>query len=374
MVFRVEKLWAASGPAEQLMMLRKFLSIFTGVFVLFAGTRFLLDKNTMRPTPMIDIGGLTMGGTWSVKLPALPPSIKSAAQLEASIAFLLHRLDAEMSSYQPEGDLCKFNRDRTIDWHEVPAELAEVVAKALQVSEESGGAFDVTVAPLVSLWGFGPDSHGKPLEKIPSDLEIKSALVHVGYRRLQCRLSPPALRKSDPEVSIDLGGIGKGFAADQVSVYLNSIGADHYLIAVGGELRAKGTSAAGLPWRVGIETPTADTRRIFQQVDLHEASLSTSGNYRNFYTLGEQSFCHEIDPQTGRPVVHALASVSVIHSSGTYADAMATALIVLGPERGFQLAQKMDLAVLFIIRGEDHFETRWTDRFEALAGQRSNRR
>jgi thiamine biosynthesis lipoprotein len=325
---------------------------------------------TSARTPMdrpaqIAVGGMTMGGTWSVKLPQLLPAI-SKSQLETEIGQLLDRLDGQMSLYRPESDLCKFNRYRGAEWFNVPTDLVEVVAESLRVSEQTGGAFDITVAPLVNLWGFGPAHLGGQHGKTPDKTDIATARAHVGYRRLECRLNPPALRKSDPELSIDLGGIGKGFAADKVSAYLDRLGARDYLVAIGGELRARGSSSGSGGWRVGIETPTPDTRRIFRQIDLRNASLSTSGDYRNFFEIDGHRFSHEIDPHTGRPVEHGPASVSIVHASGTYADAMATALMVLAPDESFALAKRRDLAVLFVFRGEGSFETHETPAFERL--------
>ena len=306
-----------------------------------------------------------MGGTWSVKVARLPSAMPREA-LEASVAERLDRLDRQMSIWKPQSDLSRFNQYRGADWFPVPAELAEVVGAAQRVSEQTGGAFDVTVGPLVLLWGFGPQHSGGQIGQIPSDDAIAAARKHVDYRLLECRLTPPALRKRDPELYVDLGGIAKGYAADSVAAYLQSVGVRDFLVAVGGELRAGGLLRDGRPWRVGIETPTPDVRRIFRSLELRDASLSTSGDYRNFFDVGGKRFCHEIDPHTGRPIDNGLASVSVLHASGTYADAMATGLIVLGPKEGYDLACKLKLAAYFIVRRRDHFETLPTPEFEGL--------
>jgi thiamine biosynthesis lipoprotein len=309
--------------------------------------------------------GNTMGGTWSVKLAQLPPG-SSQESLQACVGELLDRLDSQMSIWKPESNLSAFNRYRGDDWFPVPRELADVVAEAQRVSEQTVGAFDVTVGPLVLLWGFGPARSGGQTHSIPSDEAISTARSHVGYRLLECRLLPPALRKHDPELYVDLGGIAKGYAADAVGAFLNSVGIHRYLIAVGGELRAHGMNEQERPWSVGIETPTPDVRRIFCQLDLRDQSLSTSGDYRNFFEVGGRRYCHEIDPRTGAPIEPGLASVSVIHASGTYADAMATALMVLGPKEGYDRACRLKLAVLFIVRSSDHFETLRTPEFEKV--------
>ena len=315
---------------------------------------------------LVAVGGLTMGGTWSAKLPRLPVSV-SAAELEAAAGALLDRLEGQMSTWRPESDLSRFNRYHGTDWFPVPRELAEVVAAAGRVSEQTGGAFDVTVGPLVNLWGFGADQAAGRAGVVPSEEAIAGARAHVGYRLLESRLSPPALRKADPAVYADLGGIAKGYAAGAVAEYLDSLGATDYLVAVGGELRARGLSHLGRPWRAGIETPTPDVRRVLRQVELRDASLSTSGDYRNFFDAGGRRYSHEIDPRTGRPAENAPASVSVVHPSAAYADAMATALMVLGPERGYDLAVRLDLSVLIVTRGEGRFDARATPAFERTA-------
>jgi thiamine biosynthesis lipoprotein len=316
------------------------------------------------PAPdYITLAGHTMGGTWSVKLLRLPPDI-AREPLESRVAAVLEKLDAQMSTYRPVSDLSRFNASGSTDWFPVPRELAELVSLAQRVSEETGGAFDVTVAPLVDLWGFGAGRATVPTAP-PPNAAVATARARVGYRRLAARLDPPALKKDRPDVRIDLGGIAKGYAADAVGALLDSIGIADSLVQVGGETRARGRSHPGRPWRVGIETPTPDVRRILAQVELADASLSTSGDYRNFFDQHGQRFSHEIDPRTGVPARTSVASVSVIHPSGAYADAMATALMILPPDEAAALVERLDLAVLFVRRGNDRFETRPSPPFAA---------
>jgi thiamine biosynthesis lipoprotein len=316
------------------------------------------------PPKIIAVGGRTMGTTWSVKLIALPPN-KSRQQLQDEVAALLRRLDDDLSDYKPDSALSRFNRSRGDDWFGVPADLAEVTAASLRASEETNGAFDITVAPLVELWGFGPSGVGKE-HHVPTDAEIDAARKHVGWRLLECRENPPALRKHDLDLHIDLGGIGKGYAADKVGEYLDAAGVKDYLIAVGGELRARGTSRPGQRgWRVGIEAPAADVRRVLRTLDLVDGSLSTSGDYRNFLLIDGRWFCHEIDPRTGRAMErgHGPAAVSILDPSGTRADALATALIVLGDAEGYDLANRFNVSALFITRGGDKFDQKGTGGF-----------
>lgn len=327
--------------------------------------RRMASPATSHESEPVQLAGHAMGGAWSIKIPRLLAG-GSPDAIERDVAALLEHLDAEMSLWRADSDLSRFNAYRGIDWYAVPADLAEVVSEAEGVSAQTGGAFDVTVAPLVELWGFGPKRPAGQAGQVPSEVAIAAARAHVGYRKLEVRFAPPALRKADPELSIDLGAIAKGYAAGAAAERLDELGVTDYLVAVGGELRARGSSTDGRPWRVGVETPTADVRRVYAQLTLRDASLSTSGDYRNFFEANGYRFAHEIDPRTGRPVAGGLASVSVVHASGARADALATALFVLGPAEGYALAERLDLAALFITRAGDHFDARRTEEFAAM--------
>lgn len=310
----------------------------------------------------VALSGPTMGSTWMVRIRHLPDGVR-AEKVQSAVQLVLDNIEQQMSTYRPDSNLSRFNQSRSTDWVDVPENVARVVDAAQHISQLTDGAFDVTVGPLVNLWGFGPVHPAGPFGTIPSDAMIEEARRHVGYRLLQVRLSPPALRKSDPLVYVDLSGIAKGFAAEQVAAQLERMGILEYLIAVGGEMRGHG---AGRRWRVGIETPTPGVRRVLYEVELGNFSLSTSGDYRNFFDKDGRRYCHEIDPSTGRPVVDPPASVSVAELSGSYADGMATALMVMGKEKGYSFAARNGIAALFIIRHSDHFEARATPGFRPM--------
>ncbi|MDB5319870.1 MAG: rane-associated lipoprotein involved in thiamine biosynthesis [Phycisphaerales bacterium] len=348
---------------------RRFAPILSFVALIAGAVAWVIfqpRETTRAPDPpSIAIGGRTMGGDWSLTLRHLPAS-QTPEALQTACQATLDRLENEMSTYCPTSDLSRFNRMHDTDWFEVPQDLANVVWTAQRVSEETGGAFDVTVAPLVDLWGFGPEPTGLRIGNIPTDDAITAARQHVGYQHLHVRLAPPALRKDDADVHIDLSAIAKGYAAGRIASALDAQGVTDYLITIGGEVRAKGVSNLGRPWRVGIEVPTPDTRRILRQIELRDASVSTSGDYRNFFDVAGQRFSHEIDPRTGRPAANAPASVSVIHPDPAYADAMATALMVLGPIEGEALARRLKLPALFVTRSQAGFEVRATPEFERM--------
>lgn len=359
---------------------RTILGIVSAGLVAVAGVRAILvghvapNSHAVSPASFeavpIALSGPTMGSTWMVRLPRLPAGV-SADQARSTVQSVLDRIEGQMSTYRVDSDLSRFNQSRSTDWVPVPEDVARVAALAEEVSEQSGGAFDVTVGPLVNLWGFGPEHPAGPFGTIPPDAMIDAARRHVGYRLLESRQSPPALRKSDPLVYADFSGIAKGYAAEQVGRRLEALGARDFLVAVGGEMRARGVPRLGRPWRVGIETPTPGAHRVLYEVDLADGgSLSTSGDYRNFFDRDGRRYCHEIDPSTGRPVEHAPASVSVAHASGALADAWATALMVLGPEKGCAVAERLGLAAMFITRGDQRFEMNATPQFRSLLAPR----
>ena len=311
---------------------------------------------------LVEFRGATMGTTWLVKLPALP-SGHTREQIQAEIERRLETVSGQMSTYRPDSELSRFNAYDGTDWFPVSADTARVVSAALQVSEASGGAFDVTVGPLVNLWDFGPEHRDA---RLPSDEELAAARARVGYRMLEVRPEPPALRKSDPAVYVDLSAIAKGFGVDAIVEYLGSIGCESYFAEIGGEIRARGTKPDGSGWKIGIEAPASDRfspRAAQRIVTLDGQAVATSGDYRNYWELQGRRFSHTIDPRTGRPVEHRLASVSVLAGDCMSADAWATTLMVLGPDDAYNLAVEKNLAVLLIIREDDGFVERSTPGF-----------
>ncbi|MGC1952845.1 MAG: FAD:protein FMN transferase [Gammaproteobacteria bacterium] len=301
-----------------------------------------------------------MGTSYSVKVVRIPRDV-DVGQLKEDVAAVLRQVNDSMSTYDGNSELSRFNQNRSGDWVSVSNQLLTVVREALRVSHLSAGAFDVTVGPVVNLWGFGP---GPGRGEIPSDAQIQAAVAKVGYDRLRVRSSPPAIRKDDPDIYVDLSAIAKGYGVDQVAAHLEGRGIQSYLVEVGGELRAKGNKAPGMPWRVGIEKPTPAARTVQEIIPIRDAAVATSGDYRNFFERSGERFTHEIDPRTGRPVTHNLASVTVISTSAMHADAMATALMILGPESGFQLAERENLAALFLVKQGSGFAELSTSAFQ----------
>lgn len=325
-----------------------------------------------------EFNGSTMGTTYSIKVPELPRDI-TPDMLATHIAELLYTLDKEqMSTYAPDSELSRFNDSAPGEFFPVSQDLAQVVQIANEVSELTAGAFDVTVGPLVNRWGFGPrnGSSGQYASEIPPDAEITSLLQQVGYRNLQVTSSPPALRKLR-HIYVDLSGVAKGYAVDKLAEFLDSLSVDSYFIEIGGEIRLKGLKPDGSFWVPAIEKPVDAVPEVYAVLSSRgEAiALAGSGDYRNYFEADGVRYSHEIDPRTGYPISHKLAAVYIISDTAAYADAMATAMMVLGDEKGLRLAEEIDLAAYFVIKnpvGEneagsnetsDEFDERFTQKF-----------
>ncbi|MEL6179825.1 MAG: FAD:protein FMN transferase, partial [Myxococcota bacterium] len=304
------------------------------------------DGGSGDPSELWTITGPIMGTTFTVKV--LPKEVKTDRDTtEKAIQEALNTVNAQMSTYQKDSELSQFNANPSTEPIAISPELALVTAEALRLNTLSGGAFDVTVGPLVNAWGFGPDTRGKP----PSEETLAQLKQRVGADKISLNTDGPTLTKAHPEVYVDLSAIAKGHGVDQVAKTLDTLGYNDYMVEVGGEVRAHGVNAEGKPWRIGIEKPDENARAIQEVVALDNMALATSGNYRNFYEdASGKRISHTIDPVTGRPVTHRLASVSVLHPSCMTADGLATALNVLGDTKGYTWAAKENLAALFIIK------------------------
>lgn len=314
------------------------------------------------PDLTVRITGPTMGTSYDLKLvPA--PGQTIPADLKTRVDALLARVNRQMSTYDPDSELSRFNRNPSTDWVAVSPELQQVVAEGLRTSELSGGAFDITVGPLVNLWGFGPEPRR---DQVPSDEAIAQARDRVGYWRLHAREEPPALKKDRADLYVDLSALAKGYGVDQLAALVEASGIHNYLVSISGDLRAKGHNGKGQPWTVAIERPVPGQRAVERLIRLGDHSVSTAGDYRNFFEQNGQRYSHIINPRTGRPVPQTLVSVTVVSQRDIEADATDTALLAAGPEFGFQLAKDHHLAAFFILVSPDgkNFQERYTPEFE----------
>ena len=326
---------------------KRLLPFATGLLLL--GVAFFLLYQ--RPVH-VEFSGATMGTSYLIKISALSRETSQNA-IEQQTFAVLDQVDHLMSTYKADSDISRFNRSEIDQPVQFNRQTLDLVRLSKSIYERSNGSFDITVAPVVRLWGFGPEIKE---DTLPSTADINRALDTVGFNKIQVSEYPPTLTKID-KVEIDLSAIAKGYGVDQVAELFAREGIENYLIEVGGEIRVKGTNKEGQLWRIGIETPSLVRTGARQAVAIHNLSIATSGDYRNFFEIAGKRYSHTINPVTGRPVDHGLASVTVVMPSCAEADAYATALSVLGPDEGYRLAEEMNLSAYFLVRdGEDYQE------------------
>lgn len=334
-----------------------------GLFVvgLFAVYFLRQPAPTAVPSELL-ISGPTMGTTFNVKVVTDDLTEAHRERLTQRIREALDGVDEHMSTYRSDSEIEQFNRGDTRPFAASQG-LLEVVAEAQRVARLTGGAFDITVGPLVDIWGFGPSgTTGTPDEKT-----LRELVAATGFEQLEVDAGSGTLRKARADCRIDLSAIAKGYATDRVSAALALQELPHHMVEVGGEVRARGFNGSGQVWRIGIERPTTMGRAVQLVVPLTDLSLATSGDYRNFFERDGVRVSHTIDPRTGRPISHNLASVSVIHASCMTADGLATALGVLGPDEGFELAERQDIPAYFLVRvADDEFDERQTSAWKRL--------
>lgn len=306
--------------------------------------------------------GSTMGTTWSVTL-ADSVSASAQSELQEKLQARLDQINRLMSTYDPGSELSRFNDRQSRDWFPMSAETVQVIALSLEISELSGGLFDVSVGPLVDLWGFGPKPQG---EELPTERQVQEALSLVGYQHIEVRLNPPAVKKQVPQLRIDLSAIAKGYAVDALAAILKKEQFADFLVEVGGELRISGQRGDGSPWRIAVEKPLDDSRQVEVVFPLTDVALATSGNYRNFYIVEGQRYAHTIDPLSGQPVSHKLASATVLDRDCARADALATALMAMGEVRAREFCQKLGIAAYLLIHHNEGTTAYMSPAFKSL--------
>ncbi len=333
--------------------MRTLLSIFIFIGIISACQR--------APDELISISGLTMGTSYSVKL--IPESeIIDDNAIHVDIEQILADINQSMSTYISDSELSLLNQSKESGWQKLSDDLYFVIEHANKVSSLSDGAFDITVGPLVNLWGFGPDPFTRD---IPSIELIETTKLHTGYKKIEFDQTQKLIIKSDPELYIDLSGIAKGYAVDKIANYLDEQGIQNYLVEIGGELKGQGQKSSHQAWQIGIEKPSLSERSVKRIVNLNNIAMATSGDYRNYFEKDGVRYSHTIDPATGKPINHNLASVTVLDQSSMHADALATAFMVMGTEKTHTLANKLGIAVYTLSKNKTDFEERYNDLFKS---------
>ncbi len=302
------------------------------------------------PGAYVRLSGSTMGTSYSVVYAGHPQIDPDALQL-----VLDGRLDAindAMSTYRQGSEIAQFNRLPQGATLAVSGDFVAVLSAALDVGERTAGSYDVTVGPLVELWGFGP---GAQVLEPPPEQAIAEALGAIGQQYLHFNSRSGLLGKTR-DIRLDFSSIAKGYGVDALAVELEARGVFDYMVEIGGELRVSGKSPRGDAWRVAVEKPVPGLREIAATLEVTNIALATSGDYRNYFEHEGVRYSHTVDPRTGRPVVHDLASVTVLHQSAMLADAWATALTALGAEKAMRLARRESLAVYLIRRYDQEYK------------------
>jgi thiamine biosynthesis lipoprotein len=255
-------------------------------------------------------------------------------------------IDVKLSNYRDDSEISKLNREKSTEWLPVSKEIAEIVAISKTVHAQSGGCLDLTIKPLFDLWGFSRHE-----TKVPAQADIDRVLAHVGMDKVLLDQAGSRIRKTDPELGIDLSAVAQGYTVGAIARLLEAKGIQNYMAEIGGEMKVKGRKANGDEWRIAIEKPTPFTREVQKVISIHQLNgeaVMTSGTYRNFFEEGGKTYSHILNPKTGKPVEHNLLSVTVLHDDPTWADAWDTALLCQGEDAGYQTAEANRLRALFI--------------------------
>lgn len=316
-----------------------------------------------KPAEIISLSGNTMGTTYHIKV-VRSESLPDVQLLQAEIDLALEKVNDQMSTYRPNSELSLFNQMTRNAQMEVSADTAKVVAEGIELYKITDGALDITLGPLVNLWGFGPD---KRPTTIPSKESIAEAESRTGIEYLS--LSGNKISKQNPDLYVDLSSIAKGFGVDKIAALLDKYQPQGYLVEIGGEISLRGTKPDGSLWVIAIEQPGDSATGVQQVISPKNMAMATSGDYRNYYEEDGQRFSHLIDPRTGYPIDHRLASVTVLHEESMVADGYATAMMVLGTQASLELANREHLAIMLIEKQDDGFKVFYSEAFKPFVTQ-----
>lgn len=345
-----------------------FRAALLGACVLFSGCDSATTPATPASTATV-LDGKTMGTFWRVSVIGVDEA--KAQALRAKVQAQLDADDRLLSTWKNDSALMRFNHATDTRPWPVSEAMADIVTLSLRIGAKTHGAMDITVGPLVNLWGFGPD---KQPVATPDAQAIAAAKARTGLQHLQVinQSGRQFLQKDIPDLFVDLSTVGEGYAADHLARLMEQEGISRYLVSVGGALVSRGMNGEGKPWRVAIQKPTDRENAVQAIVDINGHGISTSGSYRNYYELDGKRISHVIDPQTGQPITHKLVSVTVIAPTVLEADGWDTGLMVLGPEKAQQVVREQGLAVYMIVKEGEGFKTWMSPQFRTfLVGEKN---
>jgi thiamine biosynthesis lipoprotein len=308
--------------------------------------------------------GTTMGTTYSVSIVDEPQKFLNT-NIHLSVDSLLIEINKQMSTYIPNSEISKFNASQDTSWFKVSKDFALLVDEAKTLSVDSENAYDVTIGPLVNLWGFGAEEYSG---EIPNEKEIAEIKKIIGTDKIEVDLAKSSIRKLVPNLYLDLSSIAKGFGVDQVGQLIEESGFVNYMVEIGGEVRTKGVNDKGENWKIGISAP--EGRNLQKVIAITDMSVATSGDYQNYKEENGVRYSHLIDPRIGKPIMHNLASVTVLHQNCRTADALATAINIMGHEEGYSFALKKELPIFMIVRDSNTFIEKMTPQFNEFILER----
>jgi len=317
---------------------------------------------------VISFHGLTMGTTYKIKY-VRGNALKSIKNIQNAVDTSLEKINSIMSTWDANSDLSRINKAPADKWLKLNPDLSALIGFAFDLSKKTNGKYDVAIGPLINIWGFGP----KGEKKIPTQWQVEKAMQISGYEKIDLNIKENKLKKRFKASYIDLSSIAKGYGVDKIAELLENFGIKNYMVEIGGEIKTCGQKI-DIPWRIAIESPRKKKNKIFNKVlNLNDCAMATSGDYRNFFKHGKIRYSHTIDPATGHPVENDLASVTVVIPNGECykADAWATALMVSGKDKGFELAAKFKIPAHFIYIKNDKLQEISTKRFTTLVYDRT---
>lgn len=315
------------------------------------------SNENRRAGSYFQISGPTMGTTYSIKGSLPAEAGLDSETLNQYVLKALNDFNGVMSTYLESSELSKINQASQGEWLAVSPHLERVIHMSGEVYTKSNGAFDVTVGPLVNLWGFGPYH----VQSLPSEKQLNMVGTRVGFDKLE--VARGKIKKT-ADLYIDLSAVAKGYATDVIAEMLELNGVVNYMVEIGGELRLRGVNQHQKHWTIGVEKPALGRQGAVVGVSGDNIAIATSGEYRNYYEKDGVRVSHTIDPSTKKPITHNLASVTVVSETGGLADAWATAINVLGAEKGMAIAEQMNMAAFFIIKADDGFDVKYSSAFE----------
>lgn len=349
-------------------MFKRYLDItsFIAVLLIFSVSGCSRVENN----PYFELQGYTMGTRYHIKLLNTDNDSTKLKNMQADVDAILDTINRKMSTWIKDSELSRFNDSPVGHWYQVSNETFEVIEAGLEVYRQSAGRFDITVGPLVSLWGFNSNTIK---HQLPEEKSIQATLKNIGSNFLELDKQQKRLKKLKP-VAVDLSAIAKGYAVDRLADYLLKKGYKHFLVEIGGEVKANGFRQTNPgksgnqqcnKWRIAIETPLTGKRQVYEVIAIGNEAVATSGDYRNYFEKNGKRYSHTIDPLSGYPITHKLASVTIIHESTMIADALATAILVMGSNEGIQFADKNGIAAFLIVKSANGFKHVYSSAYQA---------